>query len=298
LLSRPYAYPRPTPQSNASFGTRTASINAAARALGDGAGAVVEELKSDALWLSQKINIDEVSALRLVTLHWQRTQASRLSSGLSREEIASLQSASSQTFREIALVTSASNVYDHDPKQAHNKGSDLESRRWGIFQLFLSERISLLRVSNTLARIGLAPSSFEGEFKRESRRQGLHNWAWARRIGRTILNARMLEDDETEKSKNFLVECIDGLSDRVESLQQPCPWTTDFPEREATEALWQDSVVSEMVLVMSLMFLILEAKNTVTIASTIRAWFDFVQKNAFFSNFGTVSVALHSIIYY
>lgn len=53
----------------------------------------IDEVKSDALWLSKQTDLEEVEALRLAVLEWQYRPESRLEHGLSDAEIASLRDA-------------------------------------------------------------------------------------------------------------------------------------------------------------------------------------------------------------
>src|SRR4051812_10228726 len=83
-------FPSPSAKSKSEFDSKTAAIHVETNGQ---SSFNLQEIKADALWLSEKAGIDEIAALRIAVLEWQDRPATRLNLGFSSEEATSLQSA-------------------------------------------------------------------------------------------------------------------------------------------------------------------------------------------------------------
>ena len=88
ILSQPLpAFPKPSTNSKTAFDNTIAPIPSSDSVYN------IDEIKSDALWLSKQTDLDELEALRIACLEWQYRPESRLREGLSEAETASLRDA-------------------------------------------------------------------------------------------------------------------------------------------------------------------------------------------------------------
>ena len=68
-------YPHRSPKTKGDFETKTAPINVSQSSNGD---YNLEELKQDAIWLSEKLDVEESIALRIAVIEWQQRPADEL----------------------------------------------------------------------------------------------------------------------------------------------------------------------------------------------------------------------------
>ncbi|KAI9866150.1 MAG: hypothetical protein M1813_001711 [Trichoglossum hirsutum] len=278
-LSRPFiAFPGPTQQSGVAFNTRTAAINVAPVTSGK---YDISQIREDALWLSRESKINEVGALRVVLLEWQTRPAAQLLGGFSEEEVASIQDAAGGSSLGSSLFLPNSSILSVPSDQQKDTAAfnSLENRRLRQLKLYLSERRYILKVSESLIRAGLSDpgalgSSVRGKQKEDTNRVG--------RIGRTILNARILGGEAGRSGKPFLIECIEAMQERVTALENGSGWFKDEGGRLEAEADWGKNQILEMIHIMQIMFLLLDAQSDITLSSVALAWLRLMSKYAFF----------------
>ncbi|KAH0558656.1 hypothetical protein GP486_004694 [Trichoglossum hirsutum] len=290
-LSRPFsAFPSPTQQSGLAFNTRTAAINVAPVTSGK---YDISQIREDALWLSKESKINEVGALRVVLLEWQTRPAAQLLGGFSEEEVASIQDATggSALGSSIFLPNSSILSVPSDQQKGSAAFNSLENRRLRQLKLYLSERRYILKVGESLIRAGLSDpgaaasprSGMKGKEKEDTNRVG--------RIGRTILNARILGGEVGRSGKPFLIECIEAMQERITALENGSGWFKEEDGRLEAEADWGKNQVLEMIHIMQIMFLLLDAQSDITISSVALAWLRLMSKYAFFDRFEPADIS-------
>jgi nuclear pore complex protein Nup188 len=232
-----------------------------------------------------------VGALRVVLLEWQTRPATQLLSGFSEEEVASVQDAAggsalgSSIFLPSSSILSIPSSQQSDPATFNSD----ELRRQRLLKLYLSERRYILKVSESLIRAGLSDSGVlasplsrgKGKERDDTNRTG--------RIGRTILNARIFGGEAGRSGKPFLIECIEALQERVTALENGSGWFKDEGGRPESEADWVKNQILEMIHIMQIMFLLLDAQSDITLSSVTLTWLRLMGKYAFFDRFEPVS---------
>ncbi|KAL8422523.1 hypothetical protein RB596_003004 [Gaeumannomyces avenae] len=128
----------PSAQSKAEFETKTAAINVtpAPNETFD-----LAQIKSDALWLSTGVALNEPAALRVVVAEFQARGASHLSGPLSAQDVANLHEIVGQQASQGAGLLSTLTAASHaDAEAIWTDFQREESRRQRILQTYLSER--------------------------------------------------------------------------------------------------------------------------------------------------------------
>lgn len=114
----------------------------------------MDEIKADALWLSQQVNLDELEALRLTVLEWQYRPESRLRECYSEAELASVKDALGPDNVDKLLEGGQSAL--HRDEGAFDTQS---SRRSRLLRRFMQAKVTLLRFKRDLMDAGLVPES-------------------------------------------------------------------------------------------------------------------------------------------
>jgi nuclear pore complex protein Nup188 len=146
ILQKPFAPFEP--QQNSQFATLTAAINVTPD---DNGPYDIKQIKGDALWLAEAVQIDKVAALRIVVLEWQKRPAARLlSRPLGDEERPDSDSA-------LDLSIFAPKPTDADgPKETNGPAAasfdSTYQRQLRLIQLSISEAFYVLATSELKAR--------------------------------------------------------------------------------------------------------------------------------------------------
>ncbi len=117
-LVRPWKpFPDPSREEKNKYEAKVAPINIAP---GNHAHYNLDQIREDALWLSQEAAISEYVALRLVVQEWQSRPVVQLLSGLTEEEAQSVQDAAGASILGGSIVVNA-------PKQNQQTDAQFDS---------------------------------------------------------------------------------------------------------------------------------------------------------------------------
>ncbi len=286
LLKLPFkCFQPPTSHTKASFETRTSAIHVTPSAHGH---YDINQIKEDTLWLSKEAQIEEVSALRIVILEWQTRPAAQLLSGFSEEENASIQDAAGGNALGLSQLRSSTQI---PPGQRPDTTSfdDLNSRHLRFWDIYLSERRYILRVSefliSTSLNIGAAGHVDLGSDKGKKREE----LTWVSRVGATIVEQQKSGKDGDGNANTFLSECVDSLQVNVDNLERGSGCFKDEGGRPEIEESWGQNQVTEMIHIMELMFIIVDSSLTISASVITLSWLRFAAKYDFFDQFQPVS---------
>ncbi|KAI9753145.1 MAG: 60S ribosomal protein L5 [Chaenotheca gracillima] len=279
-----------TPATNSSFETKTAAIHATPSSHAE---YDIDQIKADALWLSENANIDEVSALRIAVVEWQwRLKAQLLET--SAGEGGSSRSQPSDS----SLFAPRSSILLGQPLAENGTSADFQSteaRRRRLFKTYLSDRRYLLKVSELVIRAGLLaePSSDQPIESEQGRKT--HHTDWIARTGKTILNARISGGGTSSRGQSFILECIEGLETRIAGLDQGSGFFQDDGERPDVESDWGSNLLVEMTHILQIILSIIESSDGILSAGIIVRWLSFASTYGFFDNFQPVSTYFLSL---
>ncbi|KAK5653097.1 hypothetical protein OQA88_9195 [Cercophora sp. LCS_1] len=149
LLKNPSSpFAPPSAQSKTDYETKTAAINVVPT---PGDPYNISEIKSDAKWLSQVANVNEVAALRVAVLEYHTRAHNHLTGPLSTQDVVNIQEAggvSDSQASSIAALLNVSVVADAETLWATFEKE--ENRRQRVLATYLSERRSFMSSADSL----------------------------------------------------------------------------------------------------------------------------------------------------
>lgn len=230
----------------------------------------IEEIKSDALWLSQKAGIDEVSALRITVQEWQSRPNNRMLGRFSEEEATSLQDATSvDSFR----VSLAGPQLKEVLKKVHG-GSEADfasekPRRIRLQNIYLSERSHIVKISRKLLALSL-----HGKVPADAASVPLtHSSQGFIRDSLANLGEQLFKDKFGESdSSRFLLDAIKAIEKRMIDFQAEGGWFSASESNIDTENAWRTSLVDETVHIMQIIFFHVQSSDVLPGGDVVLAW--------------------------
>ncbi|KAK2801975.1 hypothetical protein FQN50_007533 [Emmonsiellopsis sp. PD_5] len=272
ILSDPFTpFPVSNERSKAEFQSKTAAINVPTSSR---APCNLEEIKNDSTWLSQRVQIDELSALRIVVSEWQSRAGDQLLSKFSEEETTSLQDAIgagglSQSTR--ALQATEILKYKGVESTEPDGFSADESRHLKLFQLFLTEKQHILKLSQRLLAVALRgrlPRSYDSPIQKSQKELGQTK---LEELARSIFGISSTEAQKLPASLSP-EKCIDAVRLRIKSLEAGSGWLTpDSPSAEIEQS-WCTSILEELTQILQFLFLGLQLLKTIPSAELLLSW--------------------------
>ena len=284
-----------TQQSKSDFDTRTAAINITPTANGQ---YDIEQTKRDALWLASQAGLDEISALRHVVLEWQHRPQTRLRSGFTEAERATMESlvgsgnaaVSGQAGREFEIIHSIDQL-DTDPLRFLSD----ERRHLRIIDEYFSERISILAIHEIL--IGAA---FEGRKQTEEDLFSLRGKGSGGGVQPLAALGQLLLDKQKENpgysGVSHIEKCVKRLRISVGNLDSGSGILKAEGGREDIEDAWTRVNLQEMIHILNIMFLHVRSCKRIFPAPLVLEWFRFAAEFDFLERFQPSSEAQTALI--
>ncbi|KAI9845181.1 MAG: hypothetical protein M1837_005066 [Sclerophora amabilis] len=287
LLGRPHhSFQSPTQETRSSFETRTAAINVTPNAQGK---YDIGQIKEDALWLSKEVNIDEVSALRIAVVDWQSRSSWELLGSLAEQGSSVADDVTAKRPLDASIYLPRSSVLP-GPSAGDRPLTDFNStgsRRTRLIESYLSDRRYILKVRELLIRAGLSGETPPTATKatRTNNGKGKHKTSWIAEIGKTILNTRIFVGGSGSNSQSFLIECIEGLQNRVIGLEEGSGWFKADGERLDIESKWGTNLIVEMIHILQIIFHVADSSIDIPSAKLLIRWLQFMTRCQFFAKF-------------
>lgn len=277
-------FPPPSTKSKSEFESKTAAIHAETTTQ---TSYDLKEIKADALWLSQKAGIDEITALRLTVLEWQNRPAARLLSSFSNEEATSLQSATevddfrvsvtgpsfSQTLRQTTSRGGASDFFSED------------NRRIRLRELYLSERSHILKTARKLLGFSLRDSTPNNELAVPESHKNDRQTSLCK-LGVSIFKSKSAGDEWLR----FLNDCVDATGNKVSSLTGDGGWLGTNESNDQIEDLWRTTTVEEILHILQLLFLELQVSSAIPNGKLVLSWLNLMAEYDFLESLQVVSI--------
>lgn len=283
VLSKPWQpFAEPSPQQKSKYETCVAPANITPSHNG---AYNLDEIKEDTLWLSKQANISEYQALRLVVQEWQSRPATQLLSGLTEEEVLSVQEAAgwsnlgASTFApNSSILGNPSSI--HQQSDAHFDSPD--QRRLRIVDIYYSARASILRISQLLLTWGSARDLRKKSFYPNDYRV-CHDSL--EQMGQAIA-VKQNQKEANTSANSALDKCIRAIKIGLEAMDTGFTWDMSESVQEAAEARWLQGQTTELLhlLHISLVHADLISKDHIP-AATIEEWFSTVSATGFFRDF-------------
>ncbi|KAK5124795.1 hypothetical protein LTR85_001508 [Meristemomyces frigidus] len=269
LLSRPCTpYTRPTTgqgSTRSKFESKTAPIQVSQSSNGD---YDLEEIKRDALWLSEQLKVDELVALRVAIIEWQQRAADQLLAGPAQSDVAVARPADLKASF-LASTASFGASFNGGNSTTLDFGKE-EVRRDRLLRIHTEERGYLLKLSADLVcyYASQAPAGL-----RTSR-------MWIDELAVEVADKQCAPLD-SKQSQEYLVGCIDVIDKTLQKLHDPSQWPQIFlatPAREdffATATLL--NIADEMRLVLAQLYTIEGLPG----GFPVLRWFNLMKKEHF-----------------
>jgi nuclear pore complex protein Nup188 len=269
----------PSAKSKSEFDSKTAAIHVET----NNPGAFnLQEIKADALWLSQKAGIDEITALRIAVLEWQNRPSTRLTTSFSTEEATSLQSAAgTDNFRVSLAGPNLAEILKRTVRGDDDSSFNTEeNRRLRLRSLYLLERSHVVKTFRKLLAQSLHDDiSDEPASRGDDRRMALCN------LGSTIFNDKSTGDGLAQ----FLQECINSVRSRLSDLEGDGGWLGAAESSEETEDIWRTTLVEEIVHILQIIFHKLQASIEIPSADLVLSWLRLMADYSFLEPLQVVS---------
>jgi nuclear pore complex protein Nup188 len=249
----------------ADFETRLSAANS-----GSNNGYNIQEIKEDALWLSNETQIDEVSALRIVVLEYQSRPEAQLRNNFSVEEGASLQAAAGD------INTESSNLLQSALKSTAlaftgNEASEQEKRRLRSVHIYFSERQNLLACSKLLYHIGFRRTEQKGKGVATTPQ-------WIDRISEEFVRN---QDESPERYVHYIIVQVQRLFASLEKGSSG--WFKSIGGREDVEAEWANMRLAEITHALEILLVVLDRRRFDTRSGdNVRSWFQLAMSIGFF----------------
>lgn len=262
------AFEKPVAQTKSDFETRTAAINVTPT---QNDKYDIKAIKDDALWLSQKGDISEVAALRIVTYEFQTRPQSHLSGPLSTQDIINLQQAvgadGSQANSLLASVNAADAV---DVEKIWSNFNTEATRRRRLVEIYLSERRYFMLFVDSVLSLMLERTytTFAGPKARLC--QELLQATFGSLHPVEVRNAR--REELLNRYLGLLSECVD----RVENGPVDILTTVDL------EFDWTRTAMAEMLHLLASIFQLIDLVDEAFLpAEVVSTWLGFVDAYGF-----------------
>ncbi|KAJ5147187.1 hypothetical protein N7526_000539 [Penicillium atrosanguineum] len=263
----------PSAKSKSEFESRTAAIHVETNSK---TSFDLKEIKSDAQWLSEKAQIDEIAALRIAVIEWQNRPASRLTTTFSAEEAMSLQSAAGTDNLRVSVAgPNLASVLRQAADKEDAATFDTEvNRRLRLRSLYISERSHILKTYRKLLILslhGLAGESTNNSINESERTLAL------RKLGETLFQ----KNSDGEGLNTLLTDCITGIRNRLRDLESDGGWLGASDSSQETEDIWRTTLVEEIVHILQIMFHRLQASSEIPAADLVISWVKLMAEHSF-----------------
>lgn len=254
-------FPSPSAKSKSEFESKTSSIHAETTTQ---ASYDLGEIKTDVQWLSQKAGIDEITALRIAILEWQNRPATRLGDNFADEETTSLQSAGGVDDLRASLAGPAfTGTLRRNAGNGDSEFVSEENRRLRLRHLYLEERSHILKTARKLLTLSLHNAALGSS--------ALHQPSDKDRLPLSALGAEIFKD-KAAKTGQFLQDCINAIRKRLDEFLADGGWLGADGSSEDVEASWKTTLIEEVVHILQMLFMQLQASEEVSDADLLLSW--------------------------
>ena len=277
------ATPKAKSGSKAEFETLTSAINVTPTSNGR---YDINQIKEDALWLSNKIDIDEVAALRLTVLEWQSRQEERLL----QENIVDV--AQDQSLNGLNSPLHASLLLSPTSRTATTNSisdSDFNSpsqRRSRLLKAFATEKKYLLQSAEYLVTraVSFASSSELGSSPDAADRPGIPEG-----LGLKVLESWKLTEGWSSDSKSWFTRMISYLLLKISSIGKGSGWLDQDDFAMDLELEWSNTNVLEIISLLKICLLVGNSSTTLAPHFLVLDWFRFMAQVGFLESMDIVS---------
>lgn len=279
-LVNPFSpFPAPTPQTKASFETKTSAINVVPSPQGR---YDIQQIKDDSLWLSRETNVDEVAALRIAVLEWQSRPALKLL----REDLGDTAKVAGNASSQVAFAASHSSLLARSSfvgRDATPTFDTADARRQRLLEVYLSERRFIVKTCEHIVFAALCESTSQ-----DANGKSTDNSGWVAKLGHDILSAWNIHGNVRDTKKNFFIGAVEAIDTRLKSLEYGSGWPRDEDSHQELEMAFARNQILEMIHTMQIMLMLLESSTKISRSDACLKWFRLMATFGFFEDFQPV----------
>ncbi|KAK5045091.1 hypothetical protein LTR84_010239 [Exophiala bonariae] len=258
VLSKfPPVFSTPSANSKTAFDTSTATVPPTSSLY------AIDEIKSDALWLSTQTGLEELEALRLVVLEWQHRPESKLEEGLSDAELASLRDAVGADYLERQTRSQSGTC------QRDDADFDTQNARHGrLLMRFLRQQVTVFRIHRELVEMSLLPAKL--------------------RISSAHVQSLVTETAQNEQSAPNQWPAdpyIKALQSQLTTLRDRPEWSLQEPENFSVQDVSQTTSLQILVEILKTFALRTRSSATGISSADLLDWLQFMRSEDFFAPF-------------
>ncbi|OAX83904.1 hypothetical protein ACJ72_01735 [Emergomyces africanus] len=282
ILSNPFnPFNAPNERSKSDFQSKTAAIHVPTAPRGPWN---IDEIRSDATWLSKRTQIDEISALRIVVYERQNRPGHELLSEFSEEETTSLQDAIGiGSLSQSTRGAQATEIlkYKGETYLEPNGLSGEELRHVKLFQHYLSEKQHILKLSQRLLCVALrrrAPGSHDSHVEKS---QVGHEETKLEELAKSIFG---LESGNGLDAVS-INQCTEAIRTRLSNLEAGSGWLLPDEPNVEIELAWQTNILEELNQILQFLVLQLQLSKAIPPAEILLSWLRLMAEYDFLEMF-------------
>ena len=274
----------PSAKTKTDFETRTAAIHVTPSSNGN---YDIKQIREDVLWLSDRVKIDHITALRIATIEWQERPKNRLLRGYSEEEEIALQQAVG-----VASFHIAGSTPENRSRTALETFNSAKQRHLRLLRVWLTEgthSIGVLSAIETLSSLDY-PAAPPGRSygSRNGKRSTVS--PWMAQASRKMSEARAERVDSMNNSSrtDFVSQSIETLRRYLEAFDNGHGWSGTEDLDPLIEEEYQYSQLLSVFHVLQLLFIQI---NSTALPPPLRAvtdWFKLLERMRFLNDFNPV----------
>ncbi|KMU74957.1 hypothetical protein CISG_00885 [Coccidioides immitis RMSCC 3703] len=277
ILSNPFdPYPKPSDTTKSAFQSKTAAINVTS---GLRARCNFNDIEGDALWLSKKTLIDEVSALRLAVQEWQSRPELDLLNQFSEEDVASLQSVVSvgQLSHQAGGTQALEFLKGPIRKGQATESLSEDERRLKLFRLYLVEKQNIIKVALYVLSVSLH-GRLPGTYRRFQGGAGDRSSQQCTKLDELGASIFPRQNDGSLGKPGLTIQaCIEAIQSCLSKMNGGSDWLS--PEAEYAQQL---SIIEDVVQIMQILFLQLQESENIPSSEVLLSWLHLIVTYDFF----------------
>lgn len=251
--------------SKSRFESKTAPIQVSQSSNGD---YDLEEIKRNALWLADQLEVDEMVTLRVAIVEWQRRPAYQLLAGAAQRDGAVAKPADLRASFLASTASFGGSV--NGGSSAALDFSKEDTRHDRLLRIYIEERGYLLKLSADLVSYYASQASAGIRTSR----------VWIDELAVKVAD-KQCSPLQFKESQEYLASCIKYIDESLQLLHDPAKWPQIFLANPAWEDLFATGLLlnigSKLRLVLAQLYWIERLPN----GSTVLSWFNLMNREHF-----------------
>ncbi|KAK4506695.1 hypothetical protein PRZ48_000428 [Zasmidium cellare] len=278
-----HPFPGPSQRSAQEFVTKTAPINVSQNSNGT---YNLDEIKADAQWLSQEMQVEELVALRMAIIEWQERAADQLLNTALNPPTAS---SGQVVLSSSALGKSSFNFAASTNGQASRPALDFakeDVRRRRLVDVYLSEKSHLLKLSTDLVtRAAADKSDIQGRHVGSLRDHT--TTTWIDDLSTSVFE-KFCSSEKRAEHEAFCLKNIESIGSVLELVRDPKKWPKRFQDNAEEAQVYLASSCSDLVALLRLLLANLYILDGIPSAPLVKKWYSVMDTYEYLNEFAAI----------